>query len=84
MFSALQQRMQTTSHLTDDAWYLDCVQNFIPSFETEFKKSREDVGESGIEMLDLQGIEDENERANVVHLSKRDVRNTMGTMGTPE
>ena len=63
MFSALQQRTWTTSHLTGGAWYLDCAPSFTPSFETELKKSREDVGESGIEMVDLQGIEDENERA---------------------
>ena len=63
MFSALQQRTWTTSHLTGGAWYLDCAPSFTPSFETELKKSREAVGESGIEMVDLQGIEDENERA---------------------
>jgi hypothetical protein len=63
MFSALQQRTWTTSHLTGGAWYLDCAPSFIPPFETEFRMSREDVRESGIEMLDLQGIEDDNERA---------------------
>ena len=63
MFSALQQRTWTTSHLTGGAWYLDCAPGFTPSFETELRKSREDIGESGIEMMDLQGIEDETERA---------------------
>jgi hypothetical protein len=63
MFSVLQQRTWTTSHLTGGAWYLECAPSFTPSFETELRKSRENVGESGIEMLDLQGIEDENERA---------------------
>ena len=63
MFSVLQQRTWTTSHLTGGAWYLDCATRFTPSFETELRVSREAVGESGIEMVDLQGIEDENERA---------------------
>ena len=63
MFSALQQRTWTSSHLTGGAWYLDCALSFTPSFETELRKSREAVGESGIEMVDLQAIEDENERA---------------------
>ena len=63
MFSAFQQRTWTTSHLTCGAWYLDCAPSFTHSFETELRKSREDVGESGNEMLDLQCIEDENERA---------------------
>jgi hypothetical protein len=63
MFSALQLRTWATSHLTGGAWYLDCSPSFTPSFEIELRKLREDVGESGIEMLDLQGILDENERA---------------------
>ena len=63
MFSTLQQRTWTSSHLTGGAWYLDCTPSFTPSFETELRKSREAVGKSGIEMVDLQGIEDENERA---------------------
>ena len=63
MFSASQQRTWTTSHLNGGGWYLDCAPSFTPPFETELRKSREDVGESGIEMLDLQCIEDENERA---------------------
>jgi hypothetical protein len=63
IFSALQQRTWTTSHLAGGSWYLDCALSFTPSFETELRKSREDVGESGLEMLDLQGIQDENERA---------------------
>ena len=63
MFSALQQRTWITSHLTGGAWYLDCAPSFTPPFETELRKSREDASESGIEMLDLQGIIDENERA---------------------
>ena len=63
MFSASQQRTWITSHLNGGAWYFDCTRSFTPPFETELRKSREDVGESGIEMLDLQGIEDENERA---------------------
>ena len=63
MFSALQQRTWTTSHLTAGAWYLDCVPSFTPSFEIELRKSRDAIGESGIEMVDLIGIEDETERA---------------------
>jgi hypothetical protein len=55
--------MCTTSHLNGGVWYLDCAPSFTPHFETELRKSREDVSESGIEMLDLQRIEDENERA---------------------
>ena len=40
--------------------------------------SREDVSESGIEMLDLQGIEDENEKAKAMkrHI-KEDPKKTM-------
>ena len=63
MFSALQQRTWTTSHLTAGAWYLDCVPSFTPSFEIELRRSRDAIGESGIEMVDLIGIEDEEERA---------------------
>jgi hypothetical protein len=51
------------SHLAGGAWYLDCAAGFMPAFETELKRSREDVGDIGIKMLDLQAIEDENERA---------------------
>ena len=63
MFSANQQRTWSTSHLTGGGWYLDCAPSFTPSFETKLRKSREAVGESGVEMIDLQGIEDEHERA---------------------
>ena len=63
MFSANQQRTWSTSHLTGGGWYLDCHPSFTPSFESELRKSREAVGESGIEMDDLQGIENEHERA---------------------
>jgi hypothetical protein len=63
MFSAVQQRTWTSSHLAGGARYLDCAVSFTPAFETEFRKSREDVGDTGIEMLDLQAIKDENERA---------------------
>jgi hypothetical protein len=66
MFSALQQRTWTTSHLTGGAWYLDCTPSFTHSFETELRKSREAIGESGIEMIDLQGIEDEQERVKAI------------------
>lgn len=66
MFSALQQRTWTTSHLTAGAWYLDCISSFTPSFESELRKSREAIGESGIEMVDLTCIEDETERAKVL------------------
>ena len=69
MFSANQQRTWSTCHLTGGGWYLDCAPSFTPSFETELRKSREAVGESGVEMVDLQGIEDENERAKA--LSRR-------------
>jgi hypothetical protein len=63
MFSAAQQRTWTTSHLSAGAWYLDCLSSFTPSFEVELRKSRDSVGESGAEMQDLLGIEDEAERA---------------------
>ena len=63
MFSVIQQRTWTTSHLTGGAWYLDCAPSYTPSFESELRKSREALDESGIEMVDLQGIEDHNERA---------------------
>ena len=65
MFSALQQCTWTNSHLTGGACYLDCAPSLIPPFETELRKSREAVGESRIEMVDIQCIEDENERAKV-------------------
>jgi DNA-binding transcriptional regulator GbsR (MarR family) len=78
MFSALQQRTWTTSHLTGGAWYLDCPPSFIPSFETGLRKSREVVGESEIEMLDLQGIEDENEKAKEIkRCIKEDLKKAM-------
>ncbi|KAG0571575.1 hypothetical protein KC19_VG023500 [Ceratodon purpureus] len=66
MFSALQQRTWTTSHLRAGALYLDCVPSFTPSFEIELRKSREAIGESGIEMVDLAGIQDETERAKAI------------------
>ena len=69
MFSANQQRTWSTSHLTGGGWYLDCAPTFTPSFELELRKSRDAVGESGVEMVDLQGIEDEHERAKA--LSRR-------------
>jgi hypothetical protein len=54
--------MWTTSHLTGRARLLNCAPSFTPSFENELRKSRDDVRESGIEMLDLHAIENENER----------------------
>jgi hypothetical protein len=63
MFSAQQQRTWISSHLAGGVWYLDCAASFTLAFETDLRKSREDVGDNGIEMLDLQSIEDENERA---------------------
>ena len=63
MFSANQQRTWSTSHITGGGWYLDCAPGFTPPFEIELRKSREAVEESGVEMIDLQGIEDEQERA---------------------
>jgi hypothetical protein len=69
MFSANQLRTWSTSHLIGGGWYLDCAPSFTPSFETELRKSRDAVGESGVEMVDLQGIEDEQERAKA--LSRR-------------
>ena len=56
MFSTLQQRTWTTFHLTGGAWYLDCASSFTPSLETELRMSMEDVGESGIEMLDYRAL----------------------------
>jgi hypothetical protein len=35
---------------------------FTPSFDTKLRKSKEVVGESGIEMVDVHYIEDENVR----------------------
>ena len=69
MFSANQPRTWSTSHLTGGGWYLDCAPSFTPSFETELRKSWDAVGEFGVEMVDLQGIEDEHERAKA--LSRR-------------
>jgi hypothetical protein len=66
MFSTHQQRTWTSSHLAGGAWYLDCSAGFTPAFETELRRSREDVGDIGIEMLDLQAIKDDNERAKAV------------------
>ena len=63
MFPILQQHTWTISHLTGCAWYLNCAPSFSPSFGTELKKSKEDVDQFRIEMLDLHGIEDENESA---------------------
>ena len=69
MFSHNQQHTWSTSHLTGGGWYLDCVPSFTPPFESELRKSREAIGESGVEMIDLQAIEDEHERAKA--LSRR-------------
>ena len=69
MFSSNQQRTWSTSHLTGGGWYLDCAPSFTPSFETELRKSRDAVGESAVDMVDLEGIEDEHERAKA--LSRR-------------
>jgi hypothetical protein len=69
MFSPNQLRTWSTSHLTGGGWYLDYAPSFTPSFETELRKSRDAVGESGVEMVDLQAIEDEQERAKA--LSRR-------------
>ena len=66
MFSANQQRTWSTSHLTGGGWYLDCAPSFTLAFEIELKKSREAVGEFGVEMVDLQGIEDEHIRAKAI------------------
>lgn len=63
MFTAAQQRTWTTSHLASGAWYLDCATHYTPPFEMELRKSREAIGESGEEMEDLKGIEDNNDRA---------------------
>ena len=69
MFSAAQLRTWSTSHLTGGGWYLDCSPSFTPPFESELRKLREAVGESVVDMIDLQGIQDENERAKA--LSRR-------------
>jgi len=55
--------MWSTSPLTRGGWYLDCAPSFTPPFETKLRKSREAVGKSGVEMVDLHGIKDEHERA---------------------
>ena len=67
VFSAFLQRTWSTSHLTGGAWYLDFAPSFTPSFETELRKSREAIGESAVEMVDLECIEDENERAKAIN-----------------
>ena len=67
MFSVFQQHTWTTSHLTGGVWYLDCAPSFSPSFESELRKSRKAIGESGMEMVHLQCIEDENERAKAMN-----------------
>jgi hypothetical protein len=63
MFTAAQQRTWTTSHLASGAWYLDCATHYTPLFEMELRKSREAIGESGEEMEELKGIQDDNGRA---------------------
>ena len=42
---------------------MDCSPSSTPAFKIELKKSGEAVGESGVEMVDLIGIEDEAEKA---------------------
>ena len=69
MFLANQLRTWSISHLTGGGWYLDYTSSFSLAFETELRKSGEAVGESGVEMVDLQCIEDEHERAKA--LSRR-------------
>ena len=63
MFTAAQQRTWTTSHLASGAWYLDCATHYTPPFEMELRKSCEALVESGEDMDDLKGIQDDNERA---------------------
>jgi hypothetical protein len=63
MFTAAQLRTWTTSHLSSGAWYLDCATHYTPPFEMKLRKSREAIGESGEEMEDLKGIQDDNDRA---------------------
>jgi hypothetical protein len=63
MFTAAQLRTWTTSHLSSGAWYLDCATHYTPPFEMKLRKSREAIGESGEEMEDLKGIQDNNDRA---------------------
>ena len=53
MFSTSQQRKWSIPHLTGGGWYLDYAHSFTPPFEIELRKSREAVGESGVEMVDL-------------------------------
>jgi len=80
--SANQQRTWSTSHLTGGGWYLHYAPIFTPSFETVLRKSREVVGKSGVEMIDLQGIEDEHERAKA--FSRRLEEDTKKTLRVKE
>ena len=66
MFSAVQQRTWTTAHLTSGAWYLECGVGYTPPHEMELKKSRQALGESREEMVDLNTIEDDSAREKAV------------------
>ena len=82
MVSPNQQHTWSTSHLTGGGWYLNSAPSFIFSFETELRKSREAVGEYGVEMIDLQGIEDEHEGAKA--LSRRLEEDRMNALRVKE
>lgn len=47
------------SHLNSEAWYIDCGTTYTPLHEVELKQSREAIGVSWVEMIDLDAIEDE-------------------------
>lgn len=66
MFSPAQLRTWTTAHLNSGAWYLDCSMTFTPLHEIDLKQSREALGVSAVDMVDLEAIEDEEAREKAV------------------
>lgn len=62
MFSSAQQRTWTTSHLNAGSRYLACRTTFTPLHKIEKKQSREATGVSGVEIINLKAIEDDDVR----------------------
>lgn len=60
----------------------DCAPSFTHFFETELRKSKKAVEKSGVEMVDLQGMEDEHERPKA--LSRRLEEYLMKTLRVKE
>jgi sRNA-binding protein len=66
MFSPAQLRTWTTAHLNSGEWYLDCSMTFTPLHKIDLKQSREALGVSVVDMVDLEAIEDEEAREKAV------------------